>query len=143
MPRRCIWDCADAVVQRRWLLVRDLFIASQLLTIAVYLRWPTAPPRLVGDAVDGPRAVGGLLERLQYEYAAVPSGHVVFAVIVAIGLQSSSSVWWRTAGLLYPGLVTLLVVVTGHHLLMDVMAAVVVVGAGALVCTIARTVTRG
>ena len=73
----------------------------------------------------------------------MPSGHVVFAVIVAIGLQSSSSVWWRTAGLLYPGLVTLLVVVTGHHLFMDVMAAVAVVGAGALVCTIARTVTRG
>ena len=123
--------------------LRDLFIASQLLTIAIYLRWPTAPPRLVDDGGVGPRVVGGLLERLQYEYAAVPSGHVVFAVVVAIGLQSSSSVWWRSAGLLYPGFVRLLVVVTGLHLVVDVMAGVAVVGAGALVCTLAHTVIRG
>jgi hypothetical protein len=106
--------------------LRNLFIAAHVLTIAIYLRWPTAPPRLVGGVgPDGPAA--GAFDRLQYEYAAVPSGHVVFALVVAVGLQAAPSKRWRFAGLAYPAFVTVLVVATGHHLLFDAFAAVAVV----------------
>jgi PAP2 superfamily len=95
--------------------VRNLFAATHVLTIAVYLSWPTAPPRLLEMTSDEPRVVGGVIGALQYEYAAVPSGHVAF-------------------GLVYPVLVTLLVVVTEHHLVFDaIVAAITVTAAAALV----------
>lgn len=66
-----------------------------------------------------------LAHTVQSPYAAVPSGHVAFAVIVAAGL------WWssrrpaiRTLAFAYPLIVTVLVMATANHLWVDAVAGV-------------------
>src|SRR3954447_11046010 len=67
-------------------LARDTFLATQLITVTVYALVPVAPPRMLPGFSDTLAAVyGGTGERLahsvQSPYAAMPSGHVAFAVI--------------------------------------------------------------
>src|SRR4051812_19193215 len=57
-------------------LARDAFLATQLLVIAGYLLAPTAPPRMRSGQIHA----GGLVHTVQSPYAAMPSGHVAFAV---------------------------------------------------------------
>lgn len=68
---------------------------------------------------------------------------MVFAVVVAVGLQAAPTAFWRRAGLAYPPFVTLLVVATGHHLFLDAVVAVAVVGAAAGCISVAATVQVG
>ena len=116
----------------RFARLRDWFLATQLIVVAGYLLLPTAPPRLVPglgfeDTLTQLWGVEGaaLAHTVQSPYAAVPSGHVAFAVIVAAGLWSSSRrPAIRTLALAYPLIVTVLVMATANHLLVDAVAGV-------------------
>lgn len=43
-----------------YLGLRNLFVVSHLVSVAIYLAWPTAPPRLVAPSRDGPDTDGVL-----------------------------------------------------------------------------------
>ena len=69
-------------------VVRDVFLATQVLTVALYALVPTAPPRLVEPgafedtlAVVWGGAAADSAHLLQSPYAAMPSGHVAFALV--------------------------------------------------------------
>jgi hypothetical protein len=119
----------------RFAAVRDLFLATQALLVALYVLVPTAPPRLLpGGAFTD--TLGGLWGRgladsahtLQSPYAAVPSGHVAFALIAgATFARLGDRGWLRAFGWSYPLLVVTVTVVTANHLLLDAVAAVLVV----------------
>jgi hypothetical protein len=132
------WSAARAPA--RYLQLRRLFVTSHVITVSMYLRWPTAPPRLIDVDSRAPADASGLLHHLQYEYAAVPSGHVVFAAVVAVGLRSAPSLAWRTAGAVYPWFVTALIVATGHHLLLDAVIGVAVVALAHVALRLAASV---
>ena len=98
---------------------RDTFVLAQVLTVAAYLLVPTAPPRLVPQlglhdtltAFWGAGAAGAS-HVVQSPYAALPSGHVVFALVAAgtvVSLARPAVV--RVLAALYPALV---VGVGGH-----------------------------
>ena len=73
----------------------------------------------------------GLVSSLYNPYAAVPSMHVGYALIVAISLlRYGRGRLVRTLGALYPAFVLLVVVATGNHFFLDAAA-------GALVAVIA------
>jgi hypothetical protein len=112
--------------------VRNMFLIAMGIALVGYWLYPTAPPRLMpewgftdsisqfmtggtGWIDDGP---GKAFLNL---YAAVPSIHVCFAVMV--GWPMAKLVSWRPAKLawcLYPLLVTFVVVATANHFLIDV-----------------------
>ena len=118
--------------------VRDVFLLTNALALALYEAFPVAPPRLTPglqfdgrafvfrDTVFGPGSSGA---RLSFnEYSAMPSLHVAWALIVAATLAWAARP--RLVRLLAPGYpVAMLftVVVSGNHYLLDGL------GAGAVV----------
>lgn len=119
-------------------LVRTTLLLASALALVGYLVFPTAPPRLSGigiaDTVSGDHVDlnTGLVSSLYNPYAAVPSMHVGYALVVAASLlRYGRGRLGRFVGVLYPPFVLLVVVATGNHFLLDALAGAVVVGLAA------------
>jgi membrane-associated phospholipid phosphatase len=108
--------------------VRNMFMIAMAIALVGYAVYPTAPPRLMpewgftdsisqflGTPVDyGPGK--GLLNF----YAAVPSMHVCFALMIGMPMTRLVKHWpAKVAWGLYPLLITFVVVATGNHYLTD------------------------
>jgi hypothetical protein len=121
----------------RFRSVRDAFLWTQGLLVMLYVAVPTAPPRLVPgegftDTLSGlwGRQAADSAHLLQSPFAAVPSGHVAFALLAGITFARFGDVaWLRGVGWLYPPLMIAVTVATGNHLLVDAAASVLVVAA--------------
>lgn len=114
---------------------RDALLATQALTIATYLLWPVAPPRLATGAPDAVSALmgggtGALSGVLQSPLAAMPSGHVAFATIVGLVLWDQRGRFRAVLAVAYPLLVAWIVVVTGNHFVLDVLGGVLAASLG-------------
>jgi hypothetical protein len=114
--------------------VRNMFMVAMGLALIGYVVFPTAPPRFMGewgfqDAVtdwvgQGAAHTAGLLAN---PYAAMPSMHVAFALMV--GVTGVRLVRWRALRLLwsvYPLLITWVVIVTANHFWLDAAMGAVV-----------------
>jgi hypothetical protein len=120
----------------RFTLVRDTFLWTQALLVLIYVLVPTAPPRLVPgagftDTLTGlwGRELADSAHTLQSPFAAVPSGHVAFALIAsAVFARLGDMAWLRAFGWAYAPVVVVVTVVTANHLLLDTIAAACVVG---------------
>jgi hypothetical protein len=130
--------------------LRMLFLAAQGLTAAGWLLVPTAPPRLLGDPAFSDTLSGQWgastaqgVAWLQSPYAAMPSGHVVFALIAggAVLLIARHRAA-RVAGALYPVAVVLLTVITANHFWLDAVGAMAVVAAAGTVAFAVHRVPR-
>ncbi len=120
--------------------VRNMFMIAMGLALVGYVAYPTAPPRympewgftdtvaaFVGDAAEQSANV------LYNPFAAVPSMHVAFALMIAIpAIRLVRRRALRLAWGLYPIVVTFVVMVTANHFWLD--AAL-----GALVAAISAT----
>jgi membrane-associated phospholipid phosphatase len=121
--------------------VRNMFMIAMLVALVGYSVFPTAPPWLMPqwgftDSIRqftgvtlGRGASGGLVN----VYAAVPSMHVCFALM--IGLPMSRLVRHRIARVLwlvYPAFITFVVIATGNHYFTDVVLGAVTAGLSAL-----------
>ena len=121
-----------------YLLLRTSLLGAWLVAIPIYAVFPTAPPRLAGigiaDSVTRESLIpldAPLVEYFYNPVAAVPSLHAAFAVAVGVGLASATSVLAvRIAALMWGPLVILIVVATGNHFILDVVAGLLVVGVG-------------
>ena len=129
--------------------LRTAFLAAQALTVAGWVLLPTAPPRLVGGlgfedtlaSLWGARAEAGA-SWLQSPLAAMPSGHVVFALIAGgavVMLARRGSV--RVLGALYPVAVVAMTVITANHFWLDAFGAMVVVAVAVAFARAAHAVT--
>ena len=107
--------------------VRNMFMVAMALALAGYVAYPTAPPRFmpewgftdsvasfVGDSASSSANV------LYNPFAAVPSMHVAFALMIAVPAfflvrnRVLKALW-----AVYPVVVSFVVVVTGNHFWMD------------------------
>ena len=127
---------------KHFYFVRNMFMVAMGLALVGYLAMPTAPPRFLPEL--------GFVDTIAYyadvrhdsafvalffnPYAAVPSMHVAFALMVAVPtfLLTRRKV---VKGLwaIYPAVVTLVVIVTGNHWWLDAAAGALVALAAALV----------
>lgn len=109
--------------------------------LPVFALLPTSPPRALEGFVDLLREHGidiehPLLIKLYNPIAAMPSHHMAFAVVTGGGLVAlAPGRLGRIAGRSYPPLVALVVIGTGNHYVLDVVA-------GAALGVVARKVTR-
>ena len=120
-------------------LVRTALLIGSGLALVGYVAFPTAPPRLAGLGVADTISSGhvdlnhGLVSALYNPFAAMPSMHVGYAVIVASSLvRHSGRPAMRMLGAFYPLLVLLVIVATGNHFVLDAVA-------GAAVAVVALT----
>lgn len=103
--------------------VRDAFLGMHAAVLAVYLAAPTAPPHLAGGSGGGLAGLGSLASHLQSPWAAMPSGHVAWAVIAAWAVHRATRLTAvRAAAWTYPPLVAVLTVATGNHWWADTLA---------------------
>jgi hypothetical protein len=119
-------------------LVRTTVLIASGLALIGYVAFPTAPPRMaalgIADTISGDHVDlnHGLLSSLYNPFAAVPSMHVGYAVIVGASLiRYGRGPALRAAGMLYPVLVVLVIVATGNHFLFDAAAGVIVAAVAA------------
>jgi len=122
-------------------LLRTTLLAAWMIAIPIYALFPTAPPRLAGigivDTVTRESIVpldAPLVEFFYNPVAAVPSMHAAFAVAVGVGLAVAVRSWiLRVGALLWGPLVILVVVATGNHFVLDVVAGLLVVAVAFMV----------
>jgi hypothetical protein len=136
------------VHNRNFYFVRNMFLVAMVLALTAYYVFPTAPPRFLPEwgfidsvsdftrvKVSNATTLGSSVNtsNLVNLYAAVPSMHVAFSLMVAWPLATLSR--WRIVRVLwalYPLLITFVIIVTANHFLSDAMLGAVTAGLSAL-----------
>jgi len=121
--------------------VRNMFIVSMGLALIGYTLYPAAPPRLYPemgfvDTINDFSNVNhdsALVKVFINPYAAVPSMHCAFALMVGITAAKLSRHWYtRTLWAMWPALVIWVVIVTGNHYWVDAALGAMVAALSAL-----------
>jgi PAP2 superfamily len=121
--------------------IRNTLIATTAIALAVYVIYPAAPPRLAGlgfsDTVSAGAHVNlssNLLGSLYNPFAAVPSLHFGYALLVGVGVATlARNRTARVLGAVYPLVMLFVIVATGNHFFFDALAGGLVVAAAAAV----------
>ncbi|MFZ4267277.1 phosphatase PAP2 family protein [Streptomyces arboris] len=101
--------------------------------LVLHLLFPLAPPRMLPAAglvdtgqVYGPTVYGATpaTDTMANQFAAMPSLHVGWAVMVAVGLIVATRSRWRWLWLLHPAITLLVVVGTANHYWLDAIVVV-------------------
>ena len=110
-------------------LVRTALLIASGLAVIGYVAFPAAPPRLAGlgiaDTISGGHVDlnHGLVSSLYNPFAAVPSMHIGYAVVVGASLaRVGDRPLLRLLGVAYPALQLLVIVATGNHFFFDAAA---------------------
>ena len=120
--------------------VRNMFMVAMGIALLGYVLFPTAPPRFMpewgfSDSVadfTGVSADSTSANLLFNPFAAVPSMHVAFALM--LGLPMARMVrrrWARALWLVYPALVAFTVVATANHWWLDAFLGALTAGGSA------------
>jgi len=125
-------------------IVRTTLIVATALALVGYVLYPAAPPRLAdlgfSDTVTqhtGLNLSSDLLGALYNPFAAVPSLHFGYALIVGVALATlASSRVVRVLGALYPLAMLVVIVGTGNHFVFDAALGGLVVLVGWLVARV-------
>ncbi len=120
--------------------VRNMFMVSWTVALVGYVVYPTAPPRFFPEwgfvdsvaELTGVEATSEAANALFNPYAAVPSMHVAFALMIGVPLAMlAGHAVTRWAWRLYPVLVTFVILVTGNHFLLDAILGAATAGLAA------------
>lgn len=104
--------------------VRNMFMIAMGLALLGYVAYPTAPPRFMPEwgFSDSVATYTGITEHsssaniLFNPFAAVPSMHVAFALMLALPMaRMTSRTWVRAVWIAYPVVVTFVVIATANH----------------------------
>jgi PAP2 superfamily len=127
---------------RNFYFVRNMLLIAMPLALIGYIVFPTAPPRFLPewgfiDTVADLTPVNvshssASMSMLFNPYAAVPSMHVAFAIMIAwplarLARRSAARVLW----VLYPFLMTFVIVVTANHFIFDALLGALTAGISA------------
>jgi membrane-associated phospholipid phosphatase len=122
--------------------VRNMFMIAMAIALVGYAVYPTAPPRLmpewgftdsISQFLGTPHVDNGPTSAFLNFYAAVPSIHVCFALLIGWPMAKlTRHRWVKALWLVYPLLITFVVVATGNHYLTDVFLGALTAGASAL-----------
>jgi PAP2 superfamily len=133
-----------------YLWVRRSMVTLTAVALVVHVLYPLAPPRMLPGFVDtgavfGPNVYGdSATNSVANQFAAMPSLHVGWALLVAIGLVSAGTSRWRYLWFAHPILTVLVVVATANHYWIDglvaggILAATLGVGIGVPVAATSR-----
>jgi membrane-associated phospholipid phosphatase len=127
---------------KNFYFVRNMFMIAMFIALIGYTVFPTAPPRFMPEwgFVDSVSNFTGVhvnhdsatANALFNPYAAVPSMHVAFALMIGWPLARLArrrivSVLW----LLYPFLMAFVIVATANHFIFDALLGALTAGASA------------
>jgi len=120
-----------------YLSARRVLVVVTFLGLIGHALYPLAPPRMLDGFVDtarvfGPSSYGdgGAYGGLANQFAAMPSLHFAWAVIVAWGVWRFSKSHWRFAGVAHPILTLAAIVLTANHYWIDAVIGLLLVPIG-------------
>ncbi|KAB2344075.1 phosphatase PAP2 family protein [Actinomadura rudentiformis] len=127
-----VWLYLKRPAHYRW--SRRVLVVLTGLALAVHFAVPLAPPRMLGGlgfvdtgALYGPAVYGSPeSDQLANQFAAMPSLHVGWAVLVAAGIIVATSGRLRWLIVLHPLITTFVVVATANHYWLDGIVATAV-----------------
>lgn len=128
---------------RHYVWSRRILAVLTGAALALHLLFPLAPPRMLDAAalvdtgqVYGPTVYGETpaTDSMANQFAAMPSLHFGWAVMVAVGLIVATRSRWRWLWLLHPALTLFVIVGTANHYWLDaiVVSALLAVAFAAL-----------
>jgi hypothetical protein len=123
-----------------YLWARRLLVVITLLGLVGHILFPLAPPRMFPrwgflDTMTayGPSAYDGASGALVNQYAAMPSLHIGWAVLIAVVVCRTGPRWLALLACGHAVTTVVVVVVTANHWLLDGMVAVALLGVALLV----------
>jgi len=112
----------------RW--ARRLIITMTALAFVIHTAMPLAPPRMMERwgfvdtmAIIGPSAYDGSAATVANQFAAMPSLHVGWALLISVVVIRTARSRWRWVTAAHPAITTLVVVVTANHYWLDALVA--------------------
>jgi membrane-associated phospholipid phosphatase len=109
--------------------IRNAMFASGAVGMVIFAAFPVAPPRLDGlglvDTVAEQSSAYRILQPTAFtnQYAAMPSLHVGWDLLIGLAIWTAArQVWLRLLGLAMPVAMTISVVLTANHYLLDIVA---------------------
>jgi hypothetical protein len=112
----------------RW--ARRLIITMTGLALIIHTAMPLAPPRMMSRlgfvdtmATIGPSAYAGGAATVANQFAAMPSLHVGWALLLSVVVIRTTTTRWKWVTLVHPAITTLVVVVTANHYWLDALVA--------------------
>jgi hypothetical protein len=109
--------------------MRRLFVVVTGLGLAMHVVYPLAPPRMLPGFVDTVARYGpAIYERsdvasVANQYAAMPSMHFAWAVLVAYGVIQGLRSRWRWVAVAHPVLTLFAITATANHYWVDAAVA--------------------
>src|SRR5690242_13728523 len=112
----------------RFYFVRNMFMVAMGLALLGYMLLPTAPPRMIPGygfhdsvaAFTGVDADTGSASVLFNPYAAIPSMHVAFSLMLGVTMaRMTRRRWAQVLWYLYSPLITFVVIATANHWWID------------------------
>jgi hypothetical protein len=127
---------------RNFYFVRNMFLIAMAIALVCYTVFPTAPPRFMPEwgFIDSVSDFTGMrvshasstMTALFNPYAAVPSMHVAFALMIGWPLaRLVRSPVSRVLWLVYPFLMAFVIVVTANHFIIDALLGALTAGLSA------------
>jgi hypothetical protein len=141
--------------RRKYKVIRTVFVVSAAVAFLIFALYPVAPPRFFDGAaaedlgfVDTMEAHGsatyGSIEAFYNPYAAMPSCHFAWSLMVCIGILWMTTSWWvKLLSLLLPGVQLVAIVATGNHFVLDaVVGGMLLISCFGLVALSMRLLNR-
>ncbi len=127
---------------RSFYFVRNMFMIAMVIALVGYMVFPTAPPRFMPEwgFIDSVSDFTGVhishasasMSALTNPYAAVPSMHVAFALMIGWPLARLTRLRVvRVAWFLYPFLMAFVIVATANHFIFDALLGAATAGVSA------------
>ncbi|WP_079104781.1 phosphatase PAP2 family protein [Streptomyces prasinopilosus] len=143
-----VWLYLRRPVHYRW--ARRVLTAVTAAALVLHLAFPLAPPRMLAATglVDTARVYGPSVygppetDTLSNQFAAMPSLHFGWALMVAIGLAVATRSRWRSLWLLHPLLTLLVIVGTANHFWLDAIVAAALLGTALATLRLPRSARR-
>ena len=116
--------------------IRLVFISVTAVALVTQIAYPLAPPRMMPGFIDTIARYGPAIytrpgvESVANQYAAMPSLHVGWAVIIAYGMLQLTGRPWRWIGVVHTAITTVAVVGTANHYWVDGLVAFGLVAGG-------------
>ncbi|MFD5538742.1 phosphatase PAP2 family protein [Streptomyces sp. NPDC127079] len=129
-----VWLYLRRPAHYRW--ARRVLAAVTAAALVLPFTFPLAPPRMLAATglVDTARVYGPSVygpparDHLSNQFAAMPSLHFGWALMVAIGLIVATGSRWRWLWLLHPAITLLVIVGTANHYWLDSVVAAAMLG---------------
>ncbi|MFF7858404.1 phosphatase PAP2 family protein [Streptomyces sp. NPDC007904] len=144
-----VWLYVRRPVHYLW--ARRVLAAVTAAALVLHLVFPLAPPRMlaVTGLVDTARVYGPSVygppetDQLSNQFAAMPSLHFGWALMVAIGLTAAARSRWRWLWALHPLLTLLVIVGTANHFWLDALVAAALLAPALAVLRLPHGTTAG